>query len=87
MVKYKCVYFPLISTKCYISFHCSRLKTWLRLVVNEHRGRISQQGGNGSCFAVHGNIGVKSVDNQYVFNIDDHTDTNESNSMDQYQSK
>ena len=27
-------------------------------LVNEHRGRISQQGANGLCFTVHGNIGV-----------------------------
>ena len=30
LVKYKCLYVPLISTKCYISFDWSRRKTWLR---------------------------------------------------------
>ena len=55
--------------------------------MGEHRGRISQLGGNEPCFAVDRNIGVKSVDNQYVINVGDHTDANELNSIDQYQSK
>ena len=55
--------------------------------VNEYKGRISQQGGNESCINIHENISVKSVDNQGVFNVGGHTDTNEGNSIAQYQSE
>ena len=33
------------------------------------------------------NIGVKTIDSQYVINVADHTDTNKSDSIDQHQSK
>ena len=52
--------------------------------VNKYRGRILQQGGSESCIPIHENSSVKSVDNQGVFNVSGHTDTNRGNSIAQY---
>ena len=35
-------------------------------IVNKHEGRISQHDGSESCFSMHNNTSVKSIDNQVV---------------------